>query len=62
VIPVKKNLNEYGIQKKVDALLLNQMELDFRMTMKEIVKDYPSTKGQKAENSLSVKNHGVYNP
>ena len=42
VLPTKKNLIKYGVQ-NVEEILLNQTELDFRETIKEVVQDYPTS-------------------
>jgi len=55
-MPVTKNLLDFGIQNKANDILLNKTELDFRETIKEIVKDYPSTKLQRRENQKSYIN------
>lgn len=34
---------QFGIDKKVNPLLLNQNESEFRQTLREIVEDYPET-------------------
>ena len=44
VLPLMKNLQEYGIKNQVDDILLNKNEVDFRDTMWEIVRDYPYTR------------------
>ena len=50
---VTKRIREYGIENKVNTILLKKNEADFRKTLGEIVKDYPQTKMQKAENIIS---------
>lgn len=47
IMPAQKNLIAYGINGQVNNLLLNQTELDFRETIKEVVHEYPQTKRQK---------------
>ena len=56
VLPLMKNLHEFGIQNQVNDLLLNKNEVDFRDTIREIVKDYPYTRLQKNENQKSQMN------
>jgi hypothetical protein len=56
LMPVTKNLHEFGIQNKVKEFLLNKAELDFRETIKEIVEEYPKTKQQRKENQKSYFN------
>ena len=47
VMPAQKNLMAYGITDQVNNLLLNQTEIDFRETIKEVVHEYPQAKRQK---------------
>jgi len=56
VLPLMKNLHEFGIHNQVNDLLLNKNEVDFRDTIREIVKDYPYTRLQKNENQKSQMN------
>lgn len=43
-MPLKRNLIGYGIEKKVHELLLDQTQIDYRDTLVEVAKEYPSTK------------------
>ena len=45
--PALENIKVFGVQDNVNLLLLNQRELDFRETIKEIINDYPSIRKQK---------------
>ena len=55
--PAHINIQSFGIEEKVNMLLINKKEYDFRTTMSEIIKEYPKTKEQKKMNKVSELNN-----